>query len=199
VSAPAPDAAREPFTLVFTGTLSLMPDTEVFLEAVHEVLKRHPEARRTLRARLAGPYDAGYADRAVALGLRGIVEFQGPRDHASSRALQRGADRLLLWKPRSTPTMVPGKLYEYLDSGRPILALLEPDDEAAALARRGGAEVVAPGNREGLAAVIERDWLAWRDGARIPDARHAWLEEYRRDRLSERLAGVLERVAGKRS
>ena len=55
--------------------------------------------------------------------------------------------------------MVPGKLYEYLEAGRPILALLEPEDEAADLARRGGAAVSAPGDRDALSREIERRWL----------------------------------------
>jgi len=200
VDAPADATPADPdhFTLAFTGTLSQMPDTEVFLEAVHEMLKRNPEARRTLRARLAGPFESGYQDRAVALGLTGIVEFQGPRGHAESRGLQRGADALLLWQPRDTPTMVPGKLYEYLDAGRPILALADPASEAAELARRGGAEILAPGDRDGLSVALERAWREWRTAGRAPGRRAEWLEDYRRDRLSARLAGILERVAGAR-
>jgi glycosyltransferase involved in cell wall biosynthesis len=188
-------APAERFTLVWTGTLSQMPDTDVFLEAVHEVLKRQPAARRTLRARLAGPFESWHADRAVALGLTGIVDFPGPLPHADSRALQRGADALLLWKPRGAPTMVPGKLYEYLAAGRPILAVLPAEDEAAELARRGGAVVTAPGDREALAAEIERRWLVWKEGVRPAPMRPEWLDDFRRDRLAARLAATLTHVA----
>jgi len=198
-SAAAAGASGERFTLVYTGTLSQMPDTDVFLEAVHEVLKRQPAARRSLRARLAGPYETWYADRAVALGLSGIVEFTGPISHLESRALQRAADVLLLWKPRGIPTMVPGKLYEYLAAGRPIVAVLDAADEAAELARRGGASITPPANREALSAELERRWIAWRDGARAPEgAGPAWLEEYRRDHLAGRLAVTLARAAESR-
>jgi len=195
-SAPAvPSEAAPRFLIAYTGTMSQMPDTDVFLEALHEVLKRQPAARRSLRARLAGPYESWYADRAVALGLTpGIVEFPGPLSHGESRALQRAADLLVLWKPRGIPTMVPGKLYEYLDSGRPILAVLEAEEEAAALAGRGGAVITPPGNREALSAEIERRWRAWQSGGREADTRRDWLDEYRRDRQSARLAQALARV-----
>jgi glycosyltransferase involved in cell wall biosynthesis len=192
----------EHFTLVFTGTLSLMPDTEVLLEALHELLARRPEARRRIRARLAGPFDTGYEDRALALGLKGIVEFPGPLAHGEARALQRRADLLLLWKPRGFRTMVPGKLYEYLDAGPPILALLTPDDEAAGLVSRAGGTCLAPGDRASLAAEIERRYLAWRGGAEsavasgAPAPRPAGLEEHTRARLSARLAGLLDGLAG---
>jgi glycosyltransferase involved in cell wall biosynthesis len=189
----AMQGSAERFEIVFTGTLSQMPDTEVFLEALHEVLGRRPEARRRLRATLAGPFESGYRDRAIALGLTGIVEFTGPRSHAEARRLQRGAGLLVLWKPRGMPTMVPGKLYEYLDAGRPLVALLEHDEEAADLARRGGGAVIAPGDRAALAAEIERRYAAWREGADLPPApAPPWLAEHTRGRLAATLARLLD-------
>ena len=192
----ASTADRERFELVFSGTLAQMPDAEVFLEALHDWFARRPEARRRVRARFAGPYETGYEDRSIALGLKGIVEFMGPRPHAEALALQRGAAVLLLWKPRNYPTMVPGKLYEYLDSGRPIVALLAPGDEAGALVERAGGEIVAPGDRAALAASLELRYLEWKAGGALPPARPAWLTEHTRERLAARLAGVLEDLAG---
>ena len=182
------------FTLVFTGTASQMPDLEVFLEAVHDVLASRSEARRRLRARLVGPYDAGYRDRATALGLNGIVEFLGPRPHGEARMWQRRADGLLLWKPRGEGyrTMVPGKLYEYLDAGRPVLALLDPAEEAAALVRRAGGTVLPPGERTPLAAAIERAYLAWKAGERPRPKRPDWLEDHTRPKLAQRLGELLD-------
>ncbi len=196
---PAPPGAAPRFSVVFTGTLAQMPDTEVFLEALHELLARRPEARRRLRATLAGPFESGYRDRAVALGLTGIVEFSGPRPHAETRRLQRDANLLMLWKPRGLPTMVPGKLYEYLDAGRPLVALLERGEEAAGLVERAGGAVVAPGDRSALAAEIERRYVAWLadPGAAAPaPAPPAWLAEHTRARLAARLAGLLDELTG---
>jgi len=196
---PAPGEAtpRDPerFTLVFTGTMTLTPDVETLLEALHELLARRPEARRRIRARLAGPYESGYADRAIALGLRGIVEFLGPVSHARARAFQRAADLLILWKPPGCDAAVPAKLYEYLDAARPVLALLEDDDEAGRLVRESGGRCVPPGRRAPLADAIEQSYLAWKDGARADAgaaARPAWLEEHTRERLAARLASELD-------
>ena len=185
----------ERFRIAFTGTLSLMPDTEVFLEALHELLARRPEARRRLRATLAGAFDSGYRDRAVALGLTGIVDFPGPIPHAESRRLQREADLLVLWKPRGTATMVPGKLYEYLDAGRPLLAALESGDEAAELVRRAGGTVVPAADRSALAAEIESRYATWRAGEPARAGRPPWLEDHARARLAGRLAGLLDELA----
>lgn len=186
------------FRLAFTGTLSLMEDAGTLFEAVHEVLARHPEARRTLRVDLAGPYDVDEEDRAVALGLTGIVRFLGPLAHADSRALQRGADALLLWKPHAPGyrTMVPGKLYEYLDTGRPIVALLPEADEAAQLVRRAGGTVLPPGDRAALARELETRYMAWKQSGRAPGARPDWLDEHARPQLAARLAHELDGLLG---
>ncbi len=189
---PAPQRkAGDHYLMAFTGTLAQMPETEVLLEALHDLLARRPELRRKVRARLAGPFERGYEDRSVALGLRGIVEFPGPIPHAASRALQREADLLLLWKPRGMPTMVPGKLYEYLESGRPLVALLPAGEEATDLAERAGATVVPPGDRARLADEIERRVDEWLAGGRAPERRPEWLESHSRARIAERLAAEL--------
>jgi len=204
---PAPDPAGEAravagtpyFRLVFTGTLSQMPETEVLLEALHELLARRPELRRRVRARLAGPYDRGYEDRAAALGLTGIVEFSGSLSHDAARALQAQADLLLLWKPPDMPTMVPGKLYEYLASGRPVVAMLPAGDEAAELAERGGAVRLDPGDRVALAGEIERHVDRWLAGGREPGRVPDWLTSHTRGALAGRLAGVLDTLVAARA
>jgi hypothetical protein len=188
------------FLVVFTGTLAQMPDTEILLESVHDLLAHLPEARRRMRVRLAGPYESGYQDRAIALGLTGIVEFTGPLAHSEARDLQRRADLLILLKARGPQftTMVPGKLYEYLETGRPLVALLDPGDEAADLARRGGAAVIPPGRRELLTAELERRYRAWRESGRSPDSAASWIENHTRAALAGRLAAALDRVRRER-
>jgi glycosyltransferase involved in cell wall biosynthesis len=185
------------FTLVFTGVLSLMPDVEVFLAAVHDVLARHPESRRCLRARLLGPYDRTYADRAVALGLEGVVEFTGPRSYAEARDVQQTADVLLVWQPRGFPTMVPGKLYEYFDAAKPVLAILDPATESARTIVRAGGTVVPTADRAGLVRELERLYLAWKEGVPVVQPRPDWLDSHRRSALAARLAGLLDRMVEK--
>jgi hypothetical protein len=182
------------FRIVFTGSLALLPETDVFLEAIEELLRRHTEARRRVRVKFAGPFNPGYRDRAVALGLTGIVEFLGQRPNAEIRELQRAADVLTFWLPRRTSAAIPGKLYEYLDAGRPIVAVLQPDDEALELVRRGGGVVVSPGNRMVIADELERHYVAWKANGRAPSRRPEWLDDFSRERSAERLAAELELV-----
>ena len=187
------DADRERYLIVFTGTLFRMPGAEIFLEALHEMLAHDPAARRRVRVKFAGPYETGYADRSIALGLTpGIVEFLGPVAHADTRSLQRRADLLVLWKMERMEATVPGKLYEYFDSGRPIVALLPERDDAATLLGAAGGERVAPGDRAGLLALLGRHYAQWKERGRAADHRPEWLAEHTRARLAGRLATELD-------
>jgi glycosyltransferase involved in cell wall biosynthesis len=188
----SPDAAH--FRLAFTGTLSLMEETGTLLEAVERVARADPSAPRELRVDLVGPYDRDWEERARARGLGELVRFAGPRPHAESRTVQRAADALLLWKPGGPGyrTMVPGKLYEYLDSGRPILALLPEGDEAGEWVARAGGWVGRPGGAEPLAAEIARRLARWRSHGREPDARAPGLESRTRAALAGELARALD-------
>ena len=198
--APMPTPRGEAFRVVFTGTLSLMEDTGTLLEAVADVLRAEPEARTSLEVTLAGPHDDEWPRRAAALGVADVVRWPGPLSHAETRALQHDADVLLLWKPRGEGfrTMVPGKTYEYLDSGRPIVALLPAEDEAAELVTRAGGVLLSPGDRAGLVRTLLEGFRRWRSGARVPDARPAWLDDRRRDRLAATLAQSLDRLPPRR-
>lgn len=186
------------FLVVFTGTLAQMPDAFVFLDALHDVIAQRSGARGRIRVRFVGPYETGVEDRAIALSLKGIVDFLGPVPHARARALQHAADLLLLLKPHGPGfhTMVPGKLYEYLESGRPILAVLPADEEAAQLASAGGATVVAP-RREAMAEALGRAYDLWRQTGRAPARQMAWLSSHARSALAHQAGALLDTLASR--
>jgi glycosyltransferase involved in cell wall biosynthesis len=189
-------AAAEPdaFRVVFTGSLSLMDDLGTLIDAVAALLARDPGARAVLRVELLGPYVREWEARARARGLAGVVRFAGARAHAEARLAQRSADLLLLWRPRGERyrTMVPGKLYEYLASGRPLLALLPDGDEATALVRRAGGAVIAPGATEALERELAARLARWRARGRAPDAVPDWLGGHTREHLAGALARALD-------
>ena len=61
--------------------------------------------------------------------------------------------------------MLTAKVFEYLAAGRPILAVVPPDGQAAELVRETGAGVVvAPGDVEGIAAALRDLEARWRAG-----------------------------------
>jgi len=146
-AAPAPAQGPRPSTvsIVYTGASGpclnrLLPE---FLSGLALLRRRDPGAAARLRIHFVGTsYVAPGSGHpsvlplAAALGLADLVlETPHRVGHLDCLARQRDADLLLL--PGSTdPAYSPSKLYPYLLSGRPILALAPPDSVLASLLSR---------------------------------------------------------------
>jgi glycosyltransferase involved in cell wall biosynthesis len=192
---------REPRTagpvVGYAGHLYPWKGADVLIEA----LERLPAVRALIVGGLAGEPDL---DRVRALADRlapGRVSFAGHVEPPRVAGLLRQADVLVL---PNTPGRVsaaytsPLKLFEYMASGRPIVAsdlpalreVLRPDVNAV-LVEAGSADALAAG----LARVIGDPALASRLAAHARDDVREWTW----DRRAGRLEALLESVTGRRA
>jgi glycosyltransferase involved in cell wall biosynthesis len=149
------------------------------LEAVDKLLAQDPTLRDRLEVHLAGvltPTDLEIAERSPVTVVHGYLP------HADSIALIRSADLLFLpmqnLPPGRRSSTVPGKTYEYLATGRPILGAVPPGDTRDFLEQSGRALVCDPDDVEAMTRAIA----------------HA-ADDPLGDRFSyERLAGEVERL-----
>jgi glycosyltransferase involved in cell wall biosynthesis len=161
------------------------------LRAMAEVRSRGVEV--PIELHLAGVI--GASDRT---GDSGVVEH-GYLPHRSSVALLRSADLLFLpmqnLPPGRRASIVPGKTYEYLASGRPILASVPPGDARDLIAAAAETYLTAPDDTDAMAGIVET--LVRRRAAEgaTPDARRE-LDRLERRALTAELARVLDRVTG---
>jgi glycosyltransferase involved in cell wall biosynthesis len=165
-------------------------DPRPFLEAL-------AKADGDVMARFVGGFPSAYREYAQRLGLADRIEVVSHRSRAEVLALQRDSDALLLLIPENERGVLSAKVFEYLAAERPILAVVPPDGEAAALIRGTGAgTVVAPDDVDGMAAVLsELD-----ERRRAGTLRETPLPPEWRDRLSRRarareFADLLEAVS----
>ena len=92
-------------------------------------------------ARFLGDLRPADRDWALDLGLGDRLEIDGFRPHRETLAAMKAADVLLLLVPRAGGrglSVLSGKVYEYLASERPVLALVPPEGAAADAAARDG-------------------------------------------------------------
>jgi glycosyltransferase involved in cell wall biosynthesis len=166
--------------------------------ALERVAAEDPGLAATIELHLAGVVSP--ADR-EALGTAVAVCEHGYLEHSRSVGLMRSADLLFLpmhdvaWGHRAR--IVPGKTYEYLASGRPILAAVPDGDARDLLARAPQAHLCRPTDVVAMAEIIRCEAAARRLGGPaptmlLPDL----LARYERRRLAGRLAAVLDAVTG---
>ena len=170
------------------------------LEAVDRLLRADPELASALEVHLAGVASA--VDREV--GARSpVVRMPGYLSHDRTLELLRSADLLFLpmhdLPPGVRAGIVPGKTYEYLASGRPILAAVPDGDARDLLEEAGGALLYRPGDVAAMAAAIAGELARFRAGAAAPAARADVVARYEYRHLADRLAGVFDCVLGRSS
>jgi glycosyltransferase involved in cell wall biosynthesis len=118
------------FTLVYTGTFLSGRDPTPFLQALYSLLKDKPELRDEIKVFFVGDNSIRVKKDVISrLGLVDIVTILPYLPRQKALAYQKGADILLLFgtlptgDPRRDRQNLTGKIFEYMASGRPILAM----------------------------------------------------------------------------
>lgn len=169
-------------------------------QAIDLVRERNPHLGRRIELHLAGPITD--ADRQALDGLDG-VHLLGYCNHEDTIALVRSADLLFL-PMQDLPgghraRMVPCKGYEYLASGRPILAAMPAGDGREIFRRAEASTVVAPGDADQMADVIEQEASrAERRPSAVAERRHL-LAGLERGHLNRELAATFDTVLAARN
>jgi glycosyltransferase involved in cell wall biosynthesis len=179
--------------------LDILTRSHVLLvEAIGRLLREEPALEDVLELHLAGVLTD--ADRAVAARCP-VAKLHGYRSHAESIELMRGANLLFLPMQNLPPgvraTIVPGKTYEYLASGTPVLAAVPEGDARDILAEAGNSLLVRPDDVDGLARELKRAIERWRQGEPAPAADPGVVARFEYRHLAERLAGVFDDVLAK--
>lgn len=105
--------------VLYTGTFEHYQGLDLLFDAMPAVVKARPDVRFVMMGGEPQQVDAAKA-RIAAAGIADSVLFTGQRPASEVPAYLDAADVLV--SPRSTGTNTPLKLYQYLRSGRPIVA-----------------------------------------------------------------------------
>ena len=176
---PLPVVSQDCKVLSHVGELYGGRDVTPILESLARLIEAGRLPAGSLRVRLIGPAEAGalpskeFLCRARAEGWLDLVAEQIPKREALQ--ITRSSHNLLLLQPHST-TQVPGKLFEYLQIGRPILAFIQPNSPADRLLERSGVpyRCVYPGSSP---EVIDETVAGFFDLPSAPVSPSPWFQE----------------------
>jgi glycosyltransferase involved in cell wall biosynthesis len=177
--------------------------TEVhLLSALRQlVAARHPMMRR-FELVLAGPEDVHTRKNVESSGLGDRVRITGCLAHERSIGWLHRADALFLplhgLPPGRRSLIVPGKTYEYLASGRPILGCLPDGDARDLVLRSGRGHLADPCDAASIAKALA-DLYEYRKQEISGSCLPPWLAHYERRHLTRQLATFLQDVSGARS
>jgi len=124
-------------------------------------------------------------------GLTERVRLRGQVVYAEARQAMLDADILVLFDAPGRTIGVPAKVYEYLATGRPVLAITEEDSDTANILAQSGVthRIVSPSRPAGLTEA-----LADLSARKSTSARKPVLSPFTRENLAARLSTLMTRI-----
>lgn len=186
-----PPHRTDRFTVTYTGTFSRLRRPDAFITSVDRLIASGQIPVEEIRVFIAGKDTAKYIPNRPPFNILGYL------NHDALPNLRRKSDLLLFVQDESPENRgaYSGKLFEYLASNRPILAITHPDSVAAILIKRVRAGVVTGHNPSEIAAALLRYYHIWQSGNfnYAPD----WdiIRQYTRRNLTARLASEFDSMA----
>jgi glycosyltransferase involved in cell wall biosynthesis len=170
---PAYLPVNDGFDVLHAGALYYGRGLTALLEAARCVVHAVPAFAQKFSLTLLGTLDSAARAELASSGLAERIRYKGQLDHASTIQAMRAADLLLL-VANTTPgaeATVPGKLFEYMAVGRPVLAIAPPESSTAEVLKQTGGGWLAPsGDPAAIACVLQKAFEAHQDAtSTIPE------------------------------
>lgn len=189
---------NERFVITYAGSFYHRRSPLPLFRALRSLINAREVAPERIRVDLIGHSDAaGVTEMAADSGVAECVQITGPLNRPEALRQVAQSDLLLLLAEGLT-FQVPGKTYEYLRAGRPILALTSQGAVADLLRRTGGAWVVDPADESGVRAAVGDAYRRWRDGLEEPRPDPDVVAGFDRRLLAGRLAEAFDTAAASR-
>jgi glycosyltransferase involved in cell wall biosynthesis len=167
-------------------------------QAIARFKEKYPELAPRLQVQIWGNVDPENQRQVHAMGIQDIVTIEGYRERAASRAKLDACDALFLplelAKAGYKPLLIPGKVFEYLQAGKPVLTIGQ-DSDAVDIMRLSGLGIVhAPTDVDGIAdslrqLILDKPILAQKY---LPDA--GYIAQFDFKHLAGQLAEILDAV-----
>ena len=181
--------------LVYTGVFYDAQTPEYFLRGLGEFLTQYPDMRNQVSAIFVGLVPADFDRLVRSLKLEQVVQYVGYVEHSRVVAIQQKAD--ILWmtigsRPGASQIST-GKLFEYMGTRKPILALVPPGAARDTLHRYRAAYIVSPENVNQVTQALSRIRDDWRNQC-FPRPDEAFVSMYSREHLTQKLSDVFNTI-----
>lgn len=188
----------EYFSITHTGLFASDGNPDILWKVLAEKCRRDSKFKKLLRIRLAGKTDKQITESIVAAGLGENLEDLGYCNHNDAVCLQKSSSLLILplrKEPEYRATL-PGKLFEYLASERPILGIGQTDGAMARIISQTQAGFVFGWeDSASISRYIDLCWERFRSGTLKADTHD--IASFSRRSLTHRMACLFDRLTGR--
>ena len=180
------------FTITHIGSFYGVQMPYSFIDAINSLVEEGEISADCIKIRFIGNlWDA----KDLVNSCKIKIETQGYIPHKDVYSYMLDTDILLVTLTKNGGGVLPGKIYEYIAVGKPILAVVPPEGEVAKLIGRTNTGVVASTvNKEDIKNAIMGLYSKWRIGRLSVNANLREIDKYQRINLTKQLADIFDEV-----
>lgn len=173
--------------------------TPIYLfQAIEKIRREKPEIGKRIKLTLAGVSSDTEEALSSQYGINEITKITGYINHSQSIGFLKSADLLFLplhqISNKGSSSIVPGKTYEYLASGKTILAAVPEGDAKQFVIDSGTGLICKPTDVENIKSKILNAYEAWENNRSIVSPKFSFIKQFERRNLTERLANVFRKT-----
>lgn len=179
--------------------VDILTRSHIFLlKAIDGLMEEDPSAAQEIEVVFVGSTTP--SDEHITLDSRwqNVIRYTGYIPHDESVRMVRTADLLFLPMHNlpvgRSSTIVPGKAYEYMAAGKPILAAVPEGDAKEYLELSGMAYVCRPDDYEEMRKLLRRAYQNWKAGTEEKKKNIEYISLFERAVLTKQLAEVFNKV-----
>ena len=180
------------FSLAHIGSLLSERNPKFLWQCLSELIHENPLFEANFELKLIGALSPDVLDSIHDFGLSKYINNLGYVSHREALEQQRKSQVLLLIEINSeeTKSIIPGKLFEYMVSERPIIGIgPEGADFSKILKETNTGIFVNYAEKEKLKSTIEKYFKEFLEGNLSSNA--VGLQNYSRENLTKQLVGIL--------
>jgi glycosyltransferase involved in cell wall biosynthesis len=181
------------FSISHIGSLLSERNPKVLWKVLSEITSENIDFKIDLELKLAGIVSKEIVDSIFNAGLKDNCKLLGYVSHSEAIQLQQNSGVLLLVEidSKDTKSIIPGKLFEYLAAGRPILALgPKGSDIAGIINKTKSGEFYNYSQADALKSHILELYSDFKRGALTISSEG--IEKYSRRELTKRMSEVIK-------
>ena len=189
------------FILTYTGIFNKEQNPQKFFKAIHEVIHKHDDIKKHLKLRVVGQLDnPGDFENIIYFNELGLDKYSElipylPHKQVIIEMCRATVLLLLVGEYPFNEGILTGKIFEYLRSGRPILAVVPPNGLAAdAIKETNSGLVVSNENVEEISNGILKLYDMFNANKLESSFRRVGIEKYSRKNLTKKLIEVFEQT-----
>jgi len=181
--------------LMYSGIFLVYNTPEYFLKAFKQLTIERTDIASNIELHFVGFLNKENQKLIRKLNLQSFVKDHGYVNHIESIAKLKSADVLwfMVGKRRNIDAILPGKVYEYIGSRKPIIACVPEGAAKMAAAEYKASFITEPDNVEQIKNTILEAYNLFKAG-KLPIPDENLVESFRRDFLTEQLAKQMNKV-----